>query len=157
MGSSKQQPVPGGAGLSGSESSLKREADGYLTLLQRLKAEVNNERLAARLMREIAKDKRMQKVNADRKAEQTDSRSASYDQGAPQDTVEVKQFSEEEIEKLIGQVEGPDRRPSAMSLTADVGRPFEWNRRDRYVRRVEYPSYEEVTPENVAREYRGVV
>lgn len=157
MVGSKTESVPQGAGTSSSCGDSEREVSRYLELLGRLTDEVGDEKLAVRLMREIAKDLRMQKMDDKRQNEPEATTEASEEIAGEPRTVKLRELTEQSMDYLIEQAEQEGRRSGAARWAMDDSVPFERHQREAYVYTVKPSIYEEVGPESVAWEYRGVV
>ena len=153
MVGSKIESVPQGAGY----PLLEQEVNRYLELLDRLTDEVGDEKLAVRLLREIAKDLRMEKVDSRKKnKEKATNEPAQEVRGEPR-TVKIRELPEQSMDYLIEQAGQQERKPRPDPWAMDDSLPFQWHRRDAYVYTVKPSLYEMVGPYGVAREYRGVV
>ena len=157
MVGSKIESVPRGAGFSLQATGLEQAVSRYLELLDRLTGEVGDEKLAVRLLREIAKDLRMQAVDNKRQNEHEAKTDMAEEIAGEPRTVKIRELTEQSMDYLIEQAEHEGKKSRRDPWAMHDSLPFERQQREAYVYTVKPSLYEVVGPEGVAREYRGVV
>ncbi|KXB07629.1 hypothetical protein AKJ51_00745 [candidate division MSBL1 archaeon SCGC-AAA382A20] len=135
--------------------NLEKEISRYLTLLERLEEEVGDKKLATRLLQEIGKDMRMEKMKS--KSEVGSQTEKKRPEKGYSEDIEVKELNEKQVEELIGDERQSQGKYFDEKVVREVQESFLGQLNDSYTHESEYMPYPGIRPESVARQYRGVV